>query len=403
MAGDTVLSGKCVVLGVTGGIAAYKSAEIVSRLRKLGADVRVVMTRAATQFIAPLTMATLSAHEVALDMFAMPEHMQVEHIALAKRADVFLIAPATANFIGKLACGIADDMLTTTVMATGAPIVIAPAMNSGMWESAAVASNMHTLRARGVLSVGPDSGPLACGDIGAGRMSDPSLIVDEVCRLLTAAGDMRGLCVVVTAGPTREHIDPVRYLTNRSSGRMGYAIAAEAKARGARVTLVSGPVALNAPAGVERVDIETTAQLYERMIGLSKDADIIIQAAAPADYRPRRTAPHKISKREGALKALELVETIDVAAALGENKPSGQTLVVFAAQTRDLMNAARDKLSRKRADLVVANDVTASGAGFDVDTNIVTLIDSLSETQLPVMPKTEVARVILDRVMELRG
>lgn len=392
----------CVVLGVTGGIAVYKACELLRLLQKRGIDVFVVMTQNACRFIAPLTFETLSGHPVAVDTFDRPQTWEVEHIALAKRADLFLIAPATANIMGKMACGIADDMLSTTVMATRAPVLVAPAMNTGMWENAAVQQNVKTLRARGVEIVAPVSGHLACGDNGAGKLEDVAVIAERACELLFAKKDMEGLRVMVTAGPSREALDPVRYISNRSSGKMGYAIAQAAQKRGAEVTLLSGPVAIEAPQGVKLVPFTTTQELLDRASELAQEQDLLIQAAAPADYRAKEIAPQKIKKQGGEPMTFTLVENPDVAATLGKAKRSGQVFVGFAAETNDVLAHARDKLARKNLDMIVANDVTRPGAGFDVDTNIVTLITKDGQEALPMMSKAEVAQRILDRALALR-
>ncbi len=395
-----MLSGKCVVVGVTGGIAAYKTCELVSRLKKLNADVRVIMTENATEFVAPLTFQSLSHNPVSVDTFANIQTWEIEHIALAQRADVFVIAPATANIIAKLACGIADDMLSTTALATHAPMLIAPAMNTAMLESQATQQNIHTLEKRGMQFIAPGTGMLACGTSGAGRMSEPEQIVKEILHVLKPRDDLAGLNVVVTAGPTAEPLDPVRFITNRSSGKMGYALAEAAAARGAHVTLISGPSALSIPQGVDFVRIGTTRELYDAVMAHS-DADVVVQSAAPADYRAKEVAPRKI-KRTGDSLIIELVPNPDIAAALGERKHEGQTLVGFAAETNDLIANAQGKLNRKSLDLIVANDVTRAGAGFDVDTNIVTLIDKNGIKELPLMTKREVADAIFDRVAALR-
>ena len=396
-----MLTGKCVVVGVTGGIAAYKACEVVSRLKKLNADVRVIMTRNATEFVQPLTFQSLSHNPVSVDTFANIQTWEIEHIALAQRADLFIIAPATANIIGKLACGIADDMLSTTVMATRAPVLIAPAMNTAMLENPATQQNIRTLKSRGMRMIAPGVGMLACGTSGAGRMSEPEQIVAAAVEALRPREDFAGLAVVVTAGPTAEPLDPVRFITNRSSGKMGYALAAAARARGADVTLISGPTALDAPAGVNVVHIRTTQELYDAVMA-NAGADVVIQAAAPADYRAREVSPTKI-KRTGETLMVELVPNPDIAAALVERKRAGQTLVGFAAETNDVVANAQGKLRRKSLDLIVANDVTRAGAGFDVDTNIITLIDAESTCELPLMTKREAADRILDRVLELRA
>lgn len=392
----------CVVLGVTGGIAVYKACELLRLLQKRGIDVFVVMTQNACRFVAPLTFETLSGHPVAVDTFDRPQTWEVEHIALAKRADLFLIAPATANIMGKMACGIADDMLSTTVMATRAPVLVAPAMNTGMWENAAVQQNVKTLRARGVEIVAPVSGHLACGDNGAGKLEDVAVIAERACELLFAKKDMEGLRVMVTAGPSREALDPVRYISNRSSGKMGYAIAQAAQKRGAEVTLLSGPVAIEAPQGVKLVPFTTTQELLDRASELAQEQDLLIQAAAPADYRAKEVAPQKIKKQGGEPMTFTLVENPDVAATLGKAKRSGQVFVGFAAETNDVLAHAKDKLARKNLDMIVANDVTRPGAGFDVDTNIVTLITKDGQEALPMMSKAEVAQRILDRALALR-
>ena len=392
----------CVVLGVTGGIAVYKACELLRLLQKRGIDVFVVMTQNACRFVAPLTFETLSGHPVAVDTFDRPQTWEVEHIALAKRADLFLIAPATANIMGKMACGIADDMLSTTVMATRAPVLVAPAMNTGMWENAAVQQNVKMLRARGVEIVAPVSGHLACGDSGAGKLEDVAVIAERACELLFAKKDMEGLRVMVTAGPSREALDPVRYISNRSSGKMGYAIAQAAQKRGAEVTLLSGPVAIEAPLGVKLVPFTTTQELLDRASELAREQDLLIQAAAPADYRAKEVAPQKIKKQGGEPMTFTLVENPDVAATLGKAKRSGQVFVGFAAETNDVLAHARDKLARKNLDMIVANDVTRPGAGFDVDTNIVTLIRKDGQEALPMMSKAEVAQRILDRALALR-
>ena len=392
----------CIVLGVTGGIAVYKACELLRLLQKRGIDVFVVMTQNACRFVAPLTFETLSGHPVAVDTFDRPQTWEVEHIALAKRADLFLIAPATANIMGKMACGIADDMLSTTVMATRAPVLVAPAMNTGMWENAAVQQNVKTLRARGVEIVAPVSGHLVCGDNGAGKLEDVAVIAERACELLLAKKDMEGLRVMVTAGPSREALDPVRYISNRSSGKMGYAIAQAAQKRGAEVTLLSGPVAIEAPQGVKLVPFTTTQELLDLASELAQEQDLLIQAAAPADYRAKEIAPQKIKKQGGEPMTFTLVENPDVAATLGKAKRSGQVFVGFAAETNDVLAHARDKLARKNLDMIVANDVTRPGAGFDVDTNIVTLITKDGQEALPMMSKAEVAQRILDRALALR-
>ena len=395
------LEGKNVVLGVTGGIAAYKACELTSRLRKAGAQVYVIMTKNACQFVAPLTFETLSNHPVVTDTFARPDTWEVEHIALAKRADVFVIAPATANILAKMAHGIADDMLSTTVLATRAPVLVAPAMNTGMWENIVTRENVKTLQARGVQFIGPEGGFLACGDSGAGRMSEPKDIFDAIESILCPKRDLEGLSVLVTAGPTQEKIDPVRYISNRSSGKMGYAIAEAAAKRGAKVTLVSGPVKLETPQGVGRVDILSTQDLYDQMTARCPQMDVVIQAAAPADFTPAVVADQKIKKHGDGDLTLTLRQTPDVAAQVGRLKKPDQVLVGFAAETNDVLENAEGKLRKKNLDMIVANDVTAPGAGFDVDTNIVTFVTAKGKETLPCLPKTQVAEELLDRVLKL--
>ena len=393
------LQGKNVVLGVTGGIAAYKACELTSRLRKAGAQVYVIMTKHACEFVAPLTFETLSNHPTVTDTFARPDTWEVEHIALAKRADVFVIAPATANILAKMAHGIADDMLSTTVLATKAPVLVAPAMNTGMWENAATRENVEILRRRGIRFIGPEGGFLACGDTGAGRMSEPKEIFEAIEAILNPKRDMEGLHVLVTAGPTQERIDPVRYITNRSSGKMGYAIADAAAKRGAKVTLVTGPVNLNMPEGVEAVRILSTQDLYDAMTARCPEMDIVIQAAAPADFTPSVVADQKIKKQGDGDLTLTLRQTPDVAAQVGRLKHEGQVLVGFAAETNDVLENAQGKLQKKNLDMIVANDVTAPGAGFDVDTNIVTFVTRKKQETLPCLPKTQVAEELLDRAL----
>ena len=390
-----------VVLGVSGGIAAYKACEIVSRLKKAGTEVHVIMTENAVKLAAPLTFQTLSGNPVVVDTFAPPVAFEVEHIALAQKADVFVIAPATANILAKMAHGIADDMLSTTVLATKAPVLVAPAMNTAMWEHPATQANVKLLKDRGVHMIGPAGGLLACGDSGIGRMSEPEEITEEILHLLNSDDSMRGLRVLVTAGPTREAIDPVRFITNRSSGKMGYAIAETAAARGAEVTLVSGPVSIPAPAHCCVISVETTEDLYQAMMRECAEQDIIIQSAAPADYRPLERAEQKIKKEKGQPLHLTLEENEDIAAAVGRNKRKGQILVGFAAETENLLDNASGKLHRKNLDMIVANDVTRPGAGFDVDTNIVTLITENHQESFPLMTKKEVSEIILTKAMEL--
>ena len=396
------LTGREIVLGVTGGIAAYKSAELVSRLRHLGAKVHVIMTENATKFVSPLTFQTLSANPVVTDTFQAPEYWNVEHVALAKLADIFVIAPATANIIAKMATGIADDMLSTTVLATKAPVLVAPAMNTGMWTAAATQENIRILSERGVRFIGPESGILACGDEGAGRMSEPEAIAERICGMLSRGKDLAGLKVLVTAGATRERMDPVRYITNDSSGKMGFAICEAARDRGADVTAVFGSVSVPVPERVRKVPIESAQDLYDAMMKEAPGNDVIIQAAAVCDYRVDDKKATKIKKKAGEPLVLTLTENPDVAKAVGEIKKEGQILCGFAAETDHVKQNAQAKLKKKNLDLIIANDVTVPGAGFNVDTNIASLITEKGTEELPLMRKRELADVILDKVMEMR-
>ena len=394
-----MLTGKKIVVGVTGGIAAYKACELVSRLKKRGAQVRVVLTEHACQFVQPLSFETLSGNPAYTDSF--DRKYEIGHVALAKWADLLLIAPATADCMAKMACGIADDLLSTTCLAVRCPVLVAPAMNSAMWRNPATQANLELLRSRGLRFVGPEAGRLACGDDDVGRMSEPEQIVKAVEAILNPLRDLEGLNVLVTAGPTVERIDPVRYITNRSTGKMGYALAEAARDRGANVTLVSGPTSLTAPQGVEFVRIESSAQLCAAVLERGESADVVIQAAAPADFRPKNVSDRKI-KKTGESMTLELEATTDIAAELGRRKQPGQILVAFAAETNDVMDNARGKLAKKNADLIVANDVSRSDAGFGVDTNVITLITAEDVRALEKMSKRAAADAILSRVRELR-
>ena len=394
-----MLTGKKIVVGVTGGIAAYKACDLVSRLKKRGAQVRVVLTEHACQFVQPLTFETLSGNPAYTDSF--DRKYEIEHVALAKWADLLIIAPATANCMAKMSCGIADDLLSTTCLAVRCPVLLAPAMNSAMWRNPATQANLALLRSRGVRFVGPEAGHLACGDDDVGRMSEPEQIVEAVEAILNPQRDLEGLKVLVTAGPTVERIDPVRYITNRSTGKMGYALAEAARDRGANVTLISGPTKLAAPEGVEFVQIESSAQLCAAVLERGDQADVVVQAAAPADFRPKNVAERKI-KKTGENMTLELEATTDIAAELGRRKKTGQILVAFAAETNDVMDNARGKLIKKNADLIVANDVSRSDAGFGVDTNVITLITASDVRALEKMSKRAAADAILSRVRELR-
>ena len=396
-----MLTGKTVVLGVCGGIAAYKAVDVVSRLVKCGATVHVIMTAAAAQFVTPLTFREISGQPVYTTMWEEPKLWNVEHIALARRADLFVIAPATANMIGKIANGIADDFLSTTVMATTAPVLLVPAMNTEMYLSAATQTNLKTLADRGFHLMTPESGPLACGTAGIGRLPEPSAIVERIAAHFAAGKSLQGVRLLVTAGGTREAIDPVRYIGNRSSGKMGYAISAVAAERGAEVILVSGPVFLAAPKGVTRVSVESALEMRDAVLAAFPNVDIVIKAAAVADYRPDVVAEQKIKKQSSSM-TVNLIKNPDILAELGSSK-SGQFLVGFAAETQDLAKNATEKLRRKNLDMLVANDVTQAGAGFESETNIVKVFyqDGVSE-ELPQMSKRELAAVLLDRVQQKR-
>lgn len=397
-----------IVLGVTGGVAAYKAAELVRRLQDEGLDVQVVMTRAAQEFITPLTFAALTGKRVITEMFgadsAAPANVEsaIEHMAVAQRIDLLVVAPATADILSKFAHGAADDFLSTLYIATKAPVVVAPAMNVNMWEHAATQENLVTLRARGVHVVDPDEGYLACGMTGAGRLAATESIVRKVGEVLGLRKDLAGEIVLITAGPTREDLDPVRFLTNRSSGKMGYALAEAAVRRGARAILVSGPVELDPPEGVDWVPVRTTEEMRSAVMSRAQEATILIMAAAVADYRPAVVHANKIKRSEGRI-TLDLEPTADILAELGRAKGKS-VLIGFAAETNRLVENARDKLQRKGADMIVANDVTQEGAGFDSDTNIVTLVlRDGGDIPLPKMTKREVADKILDQVLALRS
>ena len=396
-----MLTGKTVVLGVCGGIAAYKAGDVVSRLVKCGATVHVIMTAAAAQFVTPLTFREISGQPVYTTMWEEPKLWNVEHIALARRADLFVIAPATANMIGKIANGIADDFLSTTVMATTAPVLLVPAMNTEMYLSAATQTNLKTLADRGFHLMTPESGPLACGTAGIGRLPESSAIVERIAAHFSAGKSLQGVRLLVTAGGTREAIDPVRYIGNRSSGKMGYAISAVAAERGAEVILVSGPVSLAAPTGVTRVSVESALEMRDAVLAAFSTVDIVIKAAAVADYRPDVVAEQKIKKQSSNM-TVNLIKNPDILAELGSSK-SSQFLVGFAAETQDLAKNATEKLRRKNLDMLVANDVTQAGAGFESETNIVKVFyqDGVSE-ELPQMSKLELAAVLLDRVQQKR-
>jgi phosphopantothenoylcysteine decarboxylase / phosphopantothenate---cysteine ligase len=395
-----MLKGKVIVLGVTGGIAVYKAVELLRLLSKAGATVHVVMTRSATEFVTPLTFQTLSGNPVHIELFNLISEQEIGHISLAERADLFVIAPATANFVGKIASGIADDLLTTTVMATRAPVLIAPAMNVNMYHNPIYQENEARLKSHGYLFVPPACGMLACGYEGEGKLPDPCVIFEHAVAALTPK-TLAGERVLVTAGPTREEIDPVRYISNHSSGKMGYAIARIAHLRGAEVTLVTGPTAIAPPLGVRVVNVESAQEMREAVTDHFPETDVVIKAAAVADYRPTVRAESKVKKNAAGL-AVELEKNPDILAEIGARK-EGRIIVGFAAETDDLVTNAIDKLTRKNLDMIVANDVSQPGAGFNVDTNIVKMLfrDGHME-ELPLMGKDAVAGVILDRVERLR-
>jgi phosphopantothenoylcysteine decarboxylase/phosphopantothenate--cysteine ligase len=401
MAMAEVLSGKTIILGVTGGVAAYKAAEVCSALVKSGAAVHVVMTENAMQFVGAATFRALTGRQVLTGMWDEPVEYEIAHVSLPEKADLLLIAPATANIIGKAASGIADDMLSTILTATTAPVLVAPAMNCKMWANPIVKSNVERLKSIGYTFIEPEEGRLACGSEGAGRLADPATIVDAVLARLRRSQDLEGVRILVTAGPTQEAIDPVRFVANRSSGKMGYAIARDAEERGAEVVLVSGPTALSAPDGIELVRVRTAAEMFDAVMEHLPQSDVVIGAAAPADYAPKSVEENKIKKSDFGL-VIELEATKDIISEVGRRK-DGRVLVAFAAETENVLGNAKKKLEKKRADLIVANDVSQPGIGFDSDSNEVTLIsaDGSSEA-LPKLPKSEVARKILDRVKEIR-
>ncbi len=395
-----MLQGQCVILGVTGGIAAYKAAELLRLLIKAGAEVHVVMTRSAQEFIAPLTFQTLSGNPVHTELFSLIQEQEIGHISLADRADLVLIAPATANLIGKVANGIADDLLTTTIMATRAKVLFAPAMNSNMWENPVYQENQAKLEDLGYHFIEPVYGELACGWQGQGKLPDPQEVFNSAQSLL-GSNDLAGKTVLVTAGPTREEIDPVRFLSNYSSGKMGYAIACAARNRGARVILISGPVNLCEPKGVETIQVISAREMYEAVMGVAEQADLIIKAAAVADFRPVVRGDQKLKKASAVTMTVDLQRNPDILAELGQKKGS-RILVGFAAETEELLKHAREKLANKNLDMIVANDVTQEGAGFDGDTNIVRFLTADGNVEeLPQMTKEEVAEILLDRATAL--
>lgn len=395
-----MLKGRKIVLGVTGGIAAYKVAELVRELVKAGAEVHVVMTRNAQAFITPLTFQTLSGNPVTTELFNLIAESEIGHIALADRAEVLVIAPATANIIGKIAAGVADDMLTTIVMATQAPVLLAPAMNVHMWKNPICQENIQRLRSRGYHFIDPEAGELACGYEGKGRLAEIPAIVEEICVLLSPK-DFSGEKILVTAGPTEEPIDPVRFLSNHSSGKMGFALARAARRRGAEVTLISGPTALPVPPQMRSIAVRSAAQMREAVLNHLESASILIMAAAVSDYRPKQKAPEKIKKSKLET-VLELELNPDILAEAGKKKNS-RIMVGFAAETENLLQNTREKLEKKNLDLIVANDVTLPGAGFKADTNIVKILDRSGKVEeLPLMTKEDLADRILDRIALLK-
>lgn len=395
------LKGKTIVLCVTGGIAAYKAADLVSRLKKQQAEVVVLMTKSACEFITPMTLEVLSGNRVITDMFDRDFPWEVEHIALAKRADVFVIAPCTANVLAKAAYGIADDMITTTLLATRAPLLIAPAMNTNMYENPVVQQNIDILRSRGAHFVEPVSGKLACGDTGRGKLADPADICEAILYL-AAEHDLAGLRVLVTAGPTREALDPVRFLSNHSTGKMGYAIAAAARRRGAEVTLVTGPTFLPAPAGVKTVPIVSAQEMYDTVLAALPEQDFVIKAAAVGDYRPAEAASDKLKKKDGDMN-IALVRNPDILKAIGECRRPDQVICGFSMETRDLLENSAAKLESKNCDFMVANNLRTEGAGFGTDTNVVTILRrNGAPEQLPLQSKSALADGILDRMLAAR-
>jgi len=395
------LQGKCVLLGITGGIAAYKMANVASGLRKAGATVHVIMTENATKFITPLTFETLTNNRCVVDTFARDFQYDVKHISLAKAADLILIAPATANVIAKLANGLADDMLTTTVLAARCKKLVAPAMNTAMLENPITQDNLAKLKKYGFGIIEPAVGMLACKDVGSGKLPEPETLLDCIAMELAREKDMAGLHVTVTAGPTQEALDPVRYLTNHSTGRMGYAIAREAMLRGADVTLISGPTALKPVPGVKTVDVVSAKDMFEAVQAALPETDILVKAAAVADYRPVSIAEDKIKKQDGDM-AIPLERTDDILGWVAEHRHPGLFVCGFSMETRDMIENSRKKLDRKHLDMIAANNLKVAGAGFGVDTNVVTILTADGIQELPLMGKDQVAAKLLDAILERR-
>ena len=391
-----MLTGKNIVLGVTGGIAAYKAVDVVSRLRKLRANVDVVMTESAQKFVTPLTFQALSQNYVTTDMFAEPKAWEIEHIAIASKADLFLVVPATANIIGKVANGIADDMLSTTIMATRAKVVFAPAMNTNMYTNPIVKKNIDSLKDLDYEFINPASGRLACGDYGEGKLADTVDIVDYVIDIFKD-GELKGKKIVITAGPTIEPLDPVRYMTNYSSGKMGYALAEEAKKKGAEVTLITGPTNLEDPSGIKIIKIETTREMYESVESEFDDCHVLIKSAAPLDYRPEKMSQEKIKKNEDSM-SISFIRNPDIAAHFGNIKKD-QLIIGFAAETENIIENAKKKLESKNLDFIVANNVKSKDSGFRTDNNKATIIDrDGKQEELPDMSKNDLANIILEKV-----
>lgn len=395
-----MLQGKTVLLGVTGSIAAYKIASLASALKKLHADVHVIMTKNATNFINPITFETLTGNKCLVDTFDRNFQFQVEHVSIAKKADVAMIAPASANVIGKIAAGLADDMLTTTIMACKCPIMISPAMNTNMYENPILQRNLQTLREYGYEIIDPASGYLACGDTGKGKMPEPDTLLSYILRQIGMEKDMAGKKVLITAGPTQEAIDPVRYITNHSSGKMGYALAKIAMLRGAEVTLVSGPTAIEPPMFVNVVSVKSAKEMYDAVTSRYEQQDIVIKAAAVADYRPSHVGNEKMKKKDGDL-SIELERTDDILKYLGENKRSDQFLCGFSMETQNMIENSRAKLEKKHLDMIAANNLKTEGAGFKGDTNVITLITPKEEIQLDLMSKEAAAGKILNQILSM--
>ncbi len=396
-----MLKGKTVLLGVTGSIAAYKIANLASMLVKLHCNVHVIMTENATNFIHPITFETLTNNRCIVDTFDRNFQYNVEHVSLAKQADVVLVAPASANVIAKLAHGIADDMLTTTVLACTCKKIVSPTMNTQMYNNQITQDNIATLRHYGFEVIDPASGFLACRDIGAGKMPEPEVLLDYILKEIACEKDMLGMNVLVTAGPTQEKIDPVRYITNHSTGKMGYAIATNAMLRGANVTLVSGPTNIKKPPFVEVVDIKSAQDMFEAVTSRADKQDVIIKSAAVADYRPSNVSDEKVKKKDGDM-AIPLERTQDILKFLGEHKKENQFLCGFSMETQNMLENSRAKLEKKNLDMIIANNLKVAGAGFGVDTNVVTMITKEEEIELEIMSKSDVAKCILDQILKMR-